>query len=233
MTEQTTTDEPILPDGAEEALPSEDQEDSAALAAKEPENSQTQGDEETSVPEVDDDKLKAWAGSKGIDLDSPSAIKAAKIAMDSQAEFQRKAQKASELEKSIVGSSEKVTGQPAAADDIGRLQSTVNNLLIKDQVNTFFSRDDVDKSMRPKMAGMVKSDPNLGALVEQGYLSLERLYDMARGADSERVRAEGAQKALQQLANKQTAKAVPGGATTSSFSVSGKKDAFEAGFDSA
>jgi hypothetical protein len=242
MTEQTTTDEPILPDGAEEALPAEDQEESAALAAKEPENSQTQGDEETSVPEVDDDKLKSFA--KGLGIEDVTSLsererKLLKVAKDNQAEFQRKAQEASELERTLTKSNAQAIADATNSGEVDTAElalARVAALELQTSVNSFFGSNPDARQHEQEMVKLITDRPQVGLLVRQGALSVADLYSMVRGSDTkvvEEAESKGAQKALQQLANKQTAKAVPGGATTSSFSVSGKKDAFEAGFDSA
>lgn len=243
MTEQTTTeDEPILPDGAEEALPSQDQDDSAALAAQEQNNSQSQGEEEASLPEqVNDDKLKSFA--KGLGIEDVSELsdrelKLLKVAKDNQAEFQRNAQKASELEKSLTKSNAQAIAEATTNGEIDTAElalARVAALELQTAVNSFFNSNPDAKQHEQAMVKLVADRPEVGLLVRQGALSVADLYSMARGGDQSIVteaEAKGGQKALQQLANKQIAKAVTGSATTSSYSASGKKDAFEEGFDS-
>jgi len=69
-------------------------------------------DAPSGAPETDD-KLRKYAENQGIELDSPSAIKAARLAMENQAEKTRNYQKASELEKASQIPQENI----AAADD--------------------------------------------------------------------------------------------------------------------
>jgi hypothetical protein len=244
MTEQTTTeDEPILPDGAEEALPSQDKDDAAALAAKEQKESQPQGEEKASLPEqVDDEKLKSFAKGVGIedisDL-SERELKLLKVAKDNQAEYQRNAQKASELEKTLTKSNAQAIADATNNGEVDTAElalARVAALELQTSVNTFFTSNPEARQHEQAMVKLVADRPEVGLLVRQGALSVSDLYSMVRGGDQSLVteaKTKGAQEALQQLANKQVAKAVPGSATTSAYSASGKKDAFSEGFDSA
>lgn len=238
-------DEPITPDdsvetGAVDALPGETKDDGAALAAQEQKNSQSQGEEEVSLPEVDDDKLKSFAKGVGIedisDL-SERELKLLKVAKDNQAEFQRNAQKASELEKTLTKSNAQAIADATNSGEVDTAElalARVAALELQTSVNSFFNSNPDAKQHEQSMVKLVADRPEVGLLVRQGALSVSDLYSMARGGDQSLVteaKTKGAQEALQQLANKQVAKAVPGSATTSSYSSS-KKDAFTEGFDS-
>lgn len=245
MTEQTTTeDEPILPDGDDTSLPSKDQDDSAALAAKEQKNDQPEGEEEkeASLPDKpDDDKLRSFAKGLGIeDMSelSERELKLLKVAKDNQAEYQRNAQKASELEKSLTKSNAEAIADATTHGEIDTAElalARVAALELQTSVNSFFNSNPDAKEHEQAMVKLVTDRPEVGLLVRQGALSVPDLYALARGGDQSIVaeaEAKGGKQALQQLANKQVAKAVPGSATTSSYS-SDKKDAFSEGFDSA
>ncbi|HJQ07989.1 MAG TPA: hypothetical protein VJ836_00745 [Candidatus Saccharimonadales bacterium] len=239
MDEQPITPDEEVKTGAEDALPEESDDDGAALEAPEQKN-QPQGDDKKSVPEVDD-KLQSFAKGLGIeDLSSLSEreLKLLKVAKDNQAEYQRNAQKASELEKTLKKDNQQEIDDATASGEVdpGKLAlAEIASLKLQNSVNTFFTNNPDAKKHEADMVKLVSERPEVGQLVRQGALSVSDLYALVRGTSSslgEETKAEGAKEALQQLANKQIAKAVPGSATTSSFTSSDKKDAFEQGFDS-
>lgn len=222
MDEQTTTAEQTNDAGAQGALPADGQQNAAALAAQEQNNGQSQGDATASLP--DDDKLKSFA--KGLGIEDISNLseresKLLKIAKDNQAEFQRNAQKASELEKTISSGTQQAIAEATASgtvDPVDIALARVAALELQTSVNGFFGSNPEAKQHEQAMVKLVTDRPEIGQLVRQGALSVSDLYSMARGSDSNAVneaKTQGAQEALQQLANKQTAAAVPGAATTS------------------
>src|SRR3569833_275714 len=214
MDEQPITETSAGSPGAEEALPEQTAEQPADSTSEQQDKSSTAGDAGASVPEVDE-KLKAYAESKGITLDSEGALKAAKIAMDNQAEYQRTRQQASELGKALQ---QPETPAQGSEDDpaLARIQAVE----LKLAVNDFWQQEGHDRTLEPKMAEIVTENPNLGLLVKSGYLSLDQLYSMARGSDTNRdadLKAAGGKEALQDVASKQQAKAIHGAATTSAM----------------
>jgi hypothetical protein len=112
MSEDTTTVQATdTQTGAELAQPVTDVSTQAAdvQPASEPSNpsqdapqsdAEPQATADDSAPQVDE-KLQKYAKSQGLELDSPSAIKAAQIAMKNQSEATRTYQRASELEKTV------------------------------------------------------------------------------------------------------------------------------------
>jgi hypothetical protein len=237
-------DEPITPDdvvdtGAEQALPEETNDDGAALATQE-QKDQPQGDADASVPEADD-KLKSFA--KGLGIEDISDLseresKLLKVAKDNQAEFQRKAQESSELKKAVSSDAQQAITDAVnegTVDDAQLALAQVAALKLENSVDKFFNNNPDAKQYEAAMVKEISDRPEIGSLVLQGQLSVNDLYAMVRGGDKKIVqeaKTQGGKEALQQLANKQIAKAVPGSATTSSYSSSEKKDAFSAGFDS-
>lgn len=238
MDEPITSDEEVVT-GAGEALPEESQESEAALVAQEQEEGQPQTGDEESVPQVDD-KLQSFAKGLGIeDVSSLSdrELKLLKVAKDNQAEYQRNAQKASELEKTISKGTRDAIDSAAAngEDPVNIALAEIASLKLQTSVNGFFSNNPEAKEHEQEMVKLVTDRPEIGQLVRQGALSVSDLYAMVKGLDGsavEEAETKGAKKALQQLANKQLAKAVPGSATTSALSPSEKKDPFLEGFDS-
>lgn len=224
MTEQTTTVEQTEDAGAATALPADDQQDTAALAANE--QSQTQGDASASLPEVDD-KLQSFA--KGLGIEDVSALseremKLLKVAKDNQAEYQRNAQKASELEKTLTTGTQQAIADAQETGDVDSVQlvmAEVAALKLQNTVNNFFSSNPEAKQHEQAMVKLVTDRPEIGQLVRQGALSVADLHTMVRGSDTtvvDEAKTQGATEALQQLANKQLATAVPGAATTSAVS---------------
>src|SRR3954470_13577042 len=105
MEDDTTTAPDPSNAGADEAQPvNEEQPDAAAVqTATEPSESTEEAEATELQPDSSepDDKLKKYAASQGLELDSPSAIKAARIAQKAQSEATRNHNKASELEKTV------------------------------------------------------------------------------------------------------------------------------------
>lgn len=224
MAEQTTTDEQTVDTGAETALPADGAQDTAALTANEQEKTnQTQGDAAASLPEVDD-KLRSFA--KGIGIEnveslSEQEMKLLKIAKDNQAEYQRTAQQASKLEKTISTDAQQVIADAAAdgsASTADLALARVAALELSQNVNNFFTANPEAREAEQDMVKIVTERPEIGQLVRSGAFSINDLYALSRGSNPqvvEQAKAQGGQQALQQLANKQTAAAVPGAATTS------------------
>ena len=239
MDEQPITPDDVVEAGAE-ALPDETTDDGAALAAQEQKNDQTQGDG-TSLPEVDD-KLQSFA--KGLGIEDVSALserelKLLKVAKDNQAEFQRNRQKASELEKTLDDDNKQAIADATATGSVDPAQlalAEIAALKLQNSVNAFFSSNPGAKQHETDMVKLIADRPEIGQLVRQGALSISDLHALVKGNDGSAVaeaKKEGGKEALQQLANKQIAKAVPGSATTSSYTSTEKKDAFMTGFDNA
>lgn len=248
MDEQTTTAATATDTGTETtALPANGQPDAAATQATDTTSTTgaaDAGDANAPVPADDDAKLNKWAESKGIALDSDGARKAAKIAMDNQAEYQRSQQKASELSKALGSDKpaapatqldipEEILNHPALAqlvDEVKTLRGGLTNMSTASQVSNFFQSTPDAKELEPVMAEIVTNNPVIGELVKGGHMSVEQLYHMARGSNPDALKKQGGKEALEQLADKQQAKAVRGSATSSAFS-SGKDDAFLKGFN--
>lgn len=237
----STTTEPVAPE--DDAIMPDETPDEAVSPADETTTAETP-DEPTQTPEGGkseeksdaeslpeaDDKLKAWAESKGLTLDSDNAVKAAKIAMDNQAEFQRSRQKATSLQKAVEG-----TGTYSAGDNetINSLVAEVQGLKLTQNVNSFFADNPDAKAMEDKMAEIVQSSPDIGQMVKAGYMPLTHLYAMAKGMDSGReqeLKAAGGKEALKKVASKQQAKAVHGAATNSDLAAP-EEDPFLTAFE--
>lgn len=216
MDEDTTTVQAPAETGAEEALPVEaEQTEAAAVETTEPSESQEGAEtEESGQPEVDD-KLKKYAASQGLELDSPSAIKAAQIAMKAQSEATRNYHKASELEKTVTTISDADAEQVAEATGkdpelVKRLQRVEVRESVRDFWNTPNEAGDLpDKSFEPAMVKILETKPYLAGDIESLYASA-----VFKSGGIAAVKSQGKREALESLAHKQQAAVPMGNATT-------------------
>ena len=219
MDDSTTTNGPAVDTGADNAQPAVTTEPSAENQPTEPTHAESEQDSQQAAPA--DDNL-SWLSNKGIDPQSPEALaKVAEMYRNAEKQMHQNAQKASTLEQSITEASQQadVVNQEPTPEWVARL----NQLELKDKVNTFFSQDGIDAEMRPKMAEYAANNPNVSYLVENGIMSMNDLYNMVRGSDPgllSSAKQEGGREALQKVADKQQAKAVTGAATSSQMANS-------------
>lgn len=219
MADDTTTEEVIQPTpGAEDAQPVAAEETPAAEdTTTEPSEPPQGGDDGVESPEQPqptvDDKLQTYAKSQGLELDSPSAIKAATIAMKNQQEATRNYQRTNELEKATNITDEQIP------EDVTPQQSEnirIRKLELKYEASQWKQSNPDKAALEPQMVKLLTDDPNKRLLVQQGYLSYDDLYAIAKGStdDSATVKSQGAQAALKSLAHKQQAAVPTGNATT-------------------
>jgi hypothetical protein len=210
--ETTTPDAPV--EGGEQPQPTTE----APAEAVETTTS-TEEQPETVVAEPsEDEQLKTWADSKGLELDSDNAKKAAKMAQNAEKAMHQKAQKASELEKTVTAASE--ADVEATAEATGRdpeLLKVVKQLQVQSQVRDFWNTEGVDKSFEPAMIELVNEKPYLAG-------DLETLYAAAvmKTGGVAAVKSQGKREALESLAHKQQAAVPTGNATTQTLAK--KKD---------
>lgn len=219
MDDQTTTGAPVDPtEGGVQPQPAEAPvtEPAEPAVATDPSETPEAGGEQPqdggAEPESDD-KLRRYAESQGIALDSPGAIKAAEIAMKAQSEATRNYHKAAELEKAT-----NITADQLPADASPQLQENarVRNLELKMDIQSW-KMSNPDKLALESQMVQVLADPTKRAMVQEGYLSLDDVYSMAKGAAPDttaQAESQGAQRALQTLAQKQQAAVPTGHATT-------------------
>lgn len=178
---------------------------------------------EASAPAVDD-KLQKYAKSQGLELDSPSAIKAAQIAMKNQSEATRNYQRSSELEKTVTSASDQYA--VAEAQQTGQdpeLLKTVRALQVQNAVRDFWDTplpngERPDKGMEQAMISELQAKPYLAG-------DLESLYATAvfkNGTNVDSVKSQGKREALEALAQTQTAAVPRGNATNPSMTPSKK-----------
>lgn len=186
--------------------PSETQQD-AVEDGQEAQQPQDQGASDV------DDKLKTYAQSQGIDLDSPSAIKAAKIAMAAQSEATKNYHKTQELEKATNIDRDQI---PQDATPQQQENIRIRNLELQIGVQNWRQANPEKLALEGEMVNILQ-DPNKRLLVQEGYLSLDDVYSLAKASapdNSSQLKSQGGQEALERLAQKQTAAVPRGSATT-------------------
>jgi hypothetical protein len=209
----TTTD---VQDTGAEALPVVNDDTQVNEVQDTADSSQTQQDatETQSAPEVDEELTK-YAESNGFELDSPGAIKAAQLARKSQSEATRNYQKSQELEKAT-----NITNDQLSSDASPQQHENVRirNLELQIGISNWKQSNPEKLALEKEMIGVL-SDPNKKYLVQEGYLSLDDVYSLAKASSpdkSSEVKSQGKQEALQSLAQKQQAAVPTGNATTQS-----------------
>lgn len=234
MAEDTTTDsgapvesgvnEPQLINGVAvdeqgQAIPvPEESEASDAAAEATSEESQvieeaeaTTGAEEPAQPEVSE-RLRKYAENQGFELDSPNAIKAAEIAMKNQSDRSREYQESKELEKvsNITDEQLPVDITPEQRDNV-----RVRNLELKYDIQQW-RMSNPDKATQESAMVEVLADPTKRSLVQEGLLTLDDVYNLARANNADDLKAQGKREAFEQLKTNQQAAVPRGSAVTSS-----------------
>jgi hypothetical protein len=218
---------PVDANGQAIPAPADDEEQAATAAdatTTEPGKEQPGGQEETPATPTVDDKLRKYAESQSIELDSPGAIKAAQVAMKAQAEATRNSQKVNQLEKVST-----ITPEQIVEDATPEQRDNIRTRNVELQLETMrWRQEHADKpevlAAEGAMADIILNDPKKRLLVQEGYLSLNDLYKLARDDSSAAVRSQGGREALEALAHKQQAavprgNAVNGTATTSASAL--------------
>lgn len=231
MEEETTTDATVDTSGVQtingiavddsgQAIPQLDDTDNAPAVPTEPTEQpeeQTEVSTEVSVDVDDepseDDQLVKFAQAKGLELDSDNAKKAAKMAMNAEKLMHQKSQQASQLEKATKITDDQVpVGLTAPEADSLR----VRNLELKYEVSDWKSRNP-DKLKYESEMVQVLSDPTKRLLVQEGLLTLDDVYSIAKatapGVEAA-LKSQGKKEALQTLAHKQQAAVPRGNAVT-------------------
>lgn len=211
MEETTTTVE--TPDaGAQEALPAEAATPTAEVQATVEPSDESQGGE-TPVPEVDE-KLQSFAKGQGIDdLSSLSdrELKLLKVARDNQAEFQRNRQKATELEKNLVSTSDDIAEDVAqATGQDPELIKRLQRIEVKESVRDFWDSNPQARALEPQMVEILAQKPHLAGDLESLYAAA-----LVKSGGIDAVKSQGKREALTNLAQKQQATAPIGNATNS------------------
>lgn len=221
--EETTTVAPVADEGAQ-AQPNE-QPQVAAVEPQEP--TITPESTQTPEPSANDDNLE-WLKSKGIDPNSTEAIAAiAEKWRTAEREMHKKTEQSSQLRKTIDAASQQQIATAEASGQVDTAQlalARVAALEMQSSVNSFFESNPSAKQHEAQMAELVTQRPQIGQMIRTGQLSIGDLHAMVIGSNPDAIKAEGGQQALQQLANKQMATAIPGVAVTTAPPKSKTRD---------
>jgi hypothetical protein len=213
MDEDTTT-EASVDTGVEETQPVETEEAEAVQDTAEPEEEQTAQPEERTDSD-EDAQLQQWAEKKGLSLDSDNAVKAAKMAREAEKAMHSKAQKASELEKSMTEMSDTSAEEAAyATGQNPEVLKRIQRMEVKDSIRDFWASNPEAKQYEQEMAKIA---------VEAGLYGtpeaiLKASYAMAVAGNQGALKSQGKREALQSLASKQQAAVPTGNATNAAQS---------------
>jgi hypothetical protein len=222
MDESTTTEATVAEGGSEQTIQGVAVNDQGQAVEPQPEATEqaeaaeateqtTTEDQQVETKPSEDDELSTWAEKKGLELDSDNARKAAKMAREAERAMHQKAQRASELEKSIETRSDEVAEQIALntgqdPELLKRLQRVEIKEAIRDFWNTPTASGELpDKSLEPAMSKLVMERPYLA-----GDLESLHAIAMVQSGKINAVKSQGGQEALKSLAQNQQA-AVPRG----------------------
>lgn len=226
MEDKTTTDASVSDGGSEaingvavdangSAIPGSQPTTTETAEAVTDTTDSTQEAQETEEPAKADNSSVEWLKKKGIDPNSPEAIeKVAEMARNAEKAMHEKAQKASELEKSVQVSQDEL---PYDAPDNVLNANRVRNIELKQQLQDWRLANPDKREQEKAMTDLLVSDPNLRAMVREGYLDFDKLHAMAKGLNTDIVgdaKSQGKREALETLAQKQQA-AVPTGSAVS------------------
>lgn len=216
MEETTTTDAPVDNGASIQGVPVNDQgqaqpEPAEPAPAVEQPTVTTEAQPEAPSEPSSDEQLAKFAENKGLTLDSENAVKAAKMAMNAEKAMHQKAQKASELEKSVETISDEYAEETALnTGQDPEILKRVQRMEVTNQVRDFWNTPDAsgntpDKSVEPVMIELLKDKPHLAGDLEALYANA-----LVKSGNLADVKSQGGREALESLAQKQQA-AVPSG----------------------
>ena len=222
--EETTTEVVSQDSGAETAQPVAADNTTAATTTDESEQQtnteQTEG--EQSQEQSTDDSLTKFAQSKGLELDSDNARKAAKMAMEAEKRMHQATGRVSEVEKTLsTMSDQSAVAEAQATGQDPELLKAVRQLQVDKSIRNFF---DSNPGAREYEAEMSKIAVESG-LYGSAEAILAASFAMAQANDPsklESVRSQAKQETLQSLAHKQQAAVPTGNATTQGTSTNEK-----------
>lgn len=189
----------------------------AVTETSEPDESETEATSESSetVEQSDgeDEQLAKFASSKGLTLDSENAKKAAKMAMNAEKLMHSKANRASELERTMSDMSDESAEQVAQAtgqdvDYLKRLQ----RMEVKDSIRDFWESNPDARNYESEMANIATTSGLYGT----PEAILKASYAIAKSNDISGVKSQVKRETLESLAHKQQAAVPRGNSVTSS-----------------
>lgn len=172
------------------------------------------------------DDTAAWLQSKGVDPKDPEAFnKVLSMAYNSEKQMTKATQEASELRKSLTPVNEPIGPQDPQGNADPVLNEFIQDYRRDKMLNNFKGSHPDWQQYDTVMGGLLNQQVSTpygvfarSQLVNEGLLSLEDVYAMAKGsspANTEQVKAETRQEVLQTLANTQRAGGGAGNAANS------------------
>ena len=222
MEETTTTNAPvdagevqtvqgIAIDDQGQAISQPEDTDQAQAAVETTETENTQ--EATSEPS-EDEQLTKFAAAKGVTLDSDSAKKLAKMAMNAEKAMHSKATRASELERTMSTMSDDAADREAQATGQNpELLRTVRQLQVDKAIRNFWEDNPDARQYEREMADIAVN----AGLYGTAESILKASYAMAAMSNQGAVKSQGKREALESLAHKQQAAVPTGNAVNSSI----------------
>lgn len=206
------SDDGTQPEAATEEAGSHTEESDSANDSGEVDNTSQSN---TSSQPVDDELTK-WAQAKGLELNSESEIKLAKMARESEkAMHSAKGEAKSVLQEEAMKTNEMAD---PLAEKIASLEAKV-------AISDFYNANPDARAYDEKMGEALANDPALLEYVRSTG-NISAVYGIVKSADTakdaESFKKEGGREALTQLASKQQAAAVKGSAVNSAPSSSEK-----------
>jgi len=219
MDDETTTDAPVesgevqtingvaIDDQGMAVTASEPEDTEQAEAVEQTTETEGQEAEATSEPSDEDEQLAKFAATKGLELDSDNAKKAAKMAMNAEKQMHAKSQRASELEKTMGQMSDTSAEQVAqATGQDPNLLKTVQRLQVKDSIRDFWETHPEARQYESEMAKVAQESGLYGS----PEAILKASYNEVLAGNTDTIRSQGKRAGLESLAHKQQA-AVPRG----------------------
>lgn len=207
MEEKTTTEAPV-DTGVQETQPVETEQATAAEETTETQQ-QTESTQTESEPS-EDDQLAKFAQTKGLELDSENAKKAAKMAMEAERNMHKATGRAGELEKTMSTMSDESAVQTAqATGQDPELIKRLQRMEVKDSIRDFWDQNPDARKYEKEMAAIATGSGLYGT----PDAILKASYAMAVANNQGAVKSQGKREALESLAHKQQASVPTGSAT--------------------
>lgn len=231
MSDQTTTEAPVDAGGTQHvngiaiddqgmAVPQPDETDQAEAVEETTEEPQVEEPQSETIETVDvdepseDEQLARFAEAKGLELDSDNARKAAKMAMNAEKLMHNKANRASELERTMSGMSDDSAEQVAeATGQDPEVLKRIQRMEVKESIRDFWESNPEARQYETEMAKIAAE----AGLYGSPEAILKASYAMAVSNDVSKLKSQGKREALKSLAQKQQAAVPRGNAVTSSM----------------
>lgn len=226
---EITTDASTQDEALQTAQPPVDEQPAEAITVTSEPTSPTEapeGDEPDEPVDTDtsdddgdlsDEQILAWAGKKGLDLSTPEGqAKALRSMRASEKKMHQATSSASELANQV--GQESVDPDATAAEQALHMATQLRNA---ETIRNWKAQNNISAEEDVAMGNYAKENPETAQLLTQGLITLDQFRAMSRATtvDTAAAKAAGKKEALEDLATKQGAGSVAGGATSVSTSL--------------